>query len=58
MIDANIDIRRVALRFYTWRLQYGDNIVIGYGPKASAREAAQRFIRKHGGTPLPDKVLV
>ena len=49
--DLNIDIRRVAFRFYTWRLQFGTNIKIGTGTKLGAKSAAREFI-KHRGEPL------
>lgn len=47
--DFQIDVRRVAFRFYTWRLQCGEEATCGFGTKVHARAAARRFLLDNSG---------
>jgi hypothetical protein len=44
-----IDVRRVAFRFYTWRFEWDGKATIGFGAKSHARAAARRFLMDNGG---------
>lgn len=48
MTGAEIDVRRVSWRFWTWYIRIGDDVVIGAGSRAGAATAVDRFLSKHG----------
>ena len=53
-----IDVRRVAFRFYTYRLQYGSTITVGWSTKSGARNAIAEFCNENSAKPGARKVLV
>lgn len=50
-MESNLDIKieRVTFGLYTWRLQVGTTVTIGFGTKDEARAAGRTFILKNGG---------